>query len=122
MITGSIEQSLVDIPVVRADSFDVADAVGVLPLGRANVQEPLQRLGVLFCPILPIGAEWIPELPQPFFVGIAVLDDQRLDALRVHGRQAEAYRRAIVHDVKAVGFEPEFAGKGVDDRARLSKV
>ena len=83
LVAGTVLEILIRGPGVGADGLRVAGAVGVLPLGGAQVQEPLQRLGFLFRAILPIGAERVPEFPQPFLIGVAVLDDQRLDALRM---------------------------------------
>jgi hypothetical protein len=55
----------------------------------------------------PVFLDGIPELQQTLLVGVAILYDQRLNALRMPQREAVAHRRAVVEDIERVAFEPK---------------
>ena len=63
----------------------------------------------------PIGLDRIPERLEPFLVGVAVLDDQRRDAIGMLERQPVADRRAVIHDVHRIAVDAELRQKTVDD-------
>jgi hypothetical protein len=69
--------------------------------------QPAERLAVRRTRIAPVSLDRVPEVGDPLFVGVAVLDDQRRDALGVPGREPEPDRSAIVHDVEGVPLEAE---------------
>ncbi len=143
-ITRSVKQTLGHVPVVGADGLDIAHAIGVLPLGGAEGHQETQGivvghlgLAVGLLDVLPpgvvqalvhraavgpIGLDRLPEIVvDALVVGVPVLNDQRVDTFGVFGRQTEADRRAIVHQVQRVVVEAEFFGQLFDDDAEVVK-
>ena len=115
LVAGAIEQALVDVPVVGADGFGVAHAVGVLPPGGFEGEQAAEGVGVFVGAVGPVGLDGKPELAKAFGVGVAVLDDEGLDAIGVSGGEAEANGGAVVHEVEGVGIEAEGVGELFDD-------
>ena len=81
--------------------------MGVLPLGCLQRQESTQRIRIRGALLFPIGLYGYPEILQTFFIGVAILDDERLDPFGMGRRQPVTHRRAIVHQVEAVGLQPD---------------
>ena len=80
----------------------------------SRVTSTLQRLAMRLRTVGPVGLDRIPELLQPFLVGVAVLDDQAGDALRVLERQPPADGRPVVHDVHRETLDAELVEQPVD--------
>ena len=81
----------------------------------SGVEEGAQRLAVCLRRVLPIGPDRIPAVAQPFLIGVAVLRDDRGDALGMLYREPESGRRAIVEDIDRKAIEADHLGEAVDD-------
>ena len=68
-----------------------------------------------FRSVSPIGLDRVPESLEPFFVGVAVLHDERGHAVGMLERQPIADRRAVIHEVDGVAADAELRQKPVDD-------
>ena len=75
-VARPVEQGLVVDPIIRRDAAEIGDAVGVLELCRLRGDQHVQRLAVSLRVVGPIGLDRIPELFQPFVIGVAVLHDE----------------------------------------------
>lgn len=108
-VARPIEQCLVGIPCVGADGGDVPCAIGILPLGGAFGEEETKsgligHLGLLVSrfdvfpewiveadvdrvTVLPVRFDGFPEdIVEALVVGIAILNDECLNALRMSRR------------------------------------
>jgi uncharacterized OB-fold protein len=72
------------------------------------------RIGPILRNTGPLGAE-------PFLIGIGILDDKRLQPLRMRRDDAEADRAAIVMKVEAVFVDLELLEKTVDRLGQIVK-
>jgi hypothetical protein len=100
---------------VRADPCRVGDALRVLPDRRLRLQHHPDRLPVGRRRLLPVGPDRAPGLAQPLLVRVAVLGDDRGDALGVTGGDPEPDRRAVVEHVQRETVEAEHLRPAVDD-------
>ena len=101
-------------PVIRIDSADIADTIGVLELCRLRRDQHVKCLAVHFRVVGPIGLDRVPELFEPFLIGIAVLHDEGGDALGMLEGETPAYGRAIVHHVHRVPFDTDLIEQSID--------
>ena len=90
---------LVERPEVRIEALRVGDALDVLSARRVQLKEGA-RCRFSGHAILPVGRQAGEIRTDPRLVRVAVLDDQRVDALRVTRRQAESDGRAEVEHVQ----------------------
>src|SRR5215813_14283001 len=96
-----IEVVQIHVPVVRADKFWSAMAVGVDELDRVGLQKGFKRLLVLRRPAFPIGAaQTVPRSGEADFVGVGVLDDQPFQPVRSPRDDTEANRTSVVLGVQ----------------------
>ena len=103
LIAGTVQERLHMTPSVRADRFDVANTVGVLPLGRIERQQRSQLVALFLGAVLPVRLDRFPEVVvDPFVVGVAVLHDQCFDSLRVLDGEPKTDRRSVVHQVDRI--------------------
>ena len=79
----------------------------------ASGVRPLRSLSRFLSRVGPVGLDRRPEVPQAFFVGVAVLHDQRADALGMLEREPVADRRAIIHHIKRITFRAEMVEQTV---------
>jgi hypothetical protein len=108
------EEVLVERPEVRVEALRVGDALDVLRARRVQLEEAARcRFGGLA--ILPVGRQAGEVRTEPSLVGVAVLDDQRVDALGVTRRQAESDGRAEVEHVQPIVLQVERVDESVDD-------
>ncbi len=56
----------------------------------------------------------VPELLEAFFVGVAVLHDERADPVGMLEGEAPAHRGAIVHHVHGVALDGQLIEQAVD--------
>ena len=63
----------------------------------------------------PIGSPRLPICPQAFVVRHSVLDDERLDSVRVGQGHAKTYGTTVILHVKRVARNPERFGKTIHD-------
>ena len=63
----------------------------------------------------PVGSDRVPEFPKALFVGVAVLDDQRIHTLWATHRNPESNWGDVVHQVQAVAAEFEEVDESLDD-------
>src|SRR5580704_1230006 len=77
-IAGAVEANLVECPRRRVKQCEVADAILVLPACGFRLHNKIKASAVLWGGVVPIFLDGIPELEQAFFIGVAVLDDERL--------------------------------------------
>src|SRR5262245_6450012 len=91
---GQIE--VVERIAVRRNRGYVEHTMRVLPARRVGREEGAERGSVGLRRLLPISANGIPAIAEPFLVGVAVLGDDCSDTVRVPNGEAEAHRRAIV--------------------------
>ena len=100
----AVEQELIFSRAVGADQFRVLHAGGVLPFGR-DVGEQLANGIALFLALgrFPVFLERLPEVVvESLVVGVAVLNDDGRDSLRMLAGQAIADRRAVVLHVQGI--------------------
>src|SRR6266540_1896773 len=62
-----------------------------------------------------VGADRVPAVAQPLFIGVAILRDNRGDAVRMFCGDPEAYRRAIVEDIDCEALQADYFSEAVDD-------
>ena len=55
----------------------------------------------------PVGLDRVPEFLETFLIGIAVLDDERCDALGMLQCKPVSDRRAVIHQVHGVLLRAE---------------
>src|SRR5271166_402751 len=112
---GPGEIEIVQRIAVRRNRRWVRHAVRVLPDRGLGCEECLQRLAIGLGRILPVGPDRIPAVAEPFFVGIAVLRNDRGDPVRMLHRQAETGRRTVIEDIDGVAIETDHFGETIDD-------
>ncbi len=66
-------------------------------------------------PRLPVGADRVPEIADAFVIGIAVLDNQSGDTVRMLERQPVADRCTIIHDIHRVLGGAELSEQRIND-------
>jgi hypothetical protein len=113
--TAASEVVVVEAVAVRADPRRVGDAVRVLPDRRLRLHQRPDTFPVGLRRVLPVRLKGSPAVAQPFLVGVAVLGDDRRDALGVPGRDPEPDRRAVVEHVQGEAIETEHLGEAVDN-------
>ena len=69
------------------------------------------RLG----PVGPVGLDRIPERLEALLVGVAVLDDERRDAIGMLEREPIADGRAVIHEIDRIVLDAELRQQAVDD-------
>src|SRR3954452_9235065 len=112
--SGAVEEVLVERPEVRIEALWVSDALDVLSARRVEVKEGARcRFGGYA--VLPVGRQGGEVRTYPYLVRVAVLDDQRVDALGVPRRQAQSDGRAEVEQVQPVVVQAEGVDEAVDD-------
>ena len=74
---GSCEVEVVERIAVRRNRGYIRHTVGVLPERRLGSKEAAKGLPVGLRRLLPIGANGIPAVAQPFLIGVTVLGDDR---------------------------------------------
>src|SRR5262245_20244136 len=87
----------------------------VLPLGQLGCQEAAERRAGLRRWLLPVAPNRVPALAQALLIGVAILRNDRSDALRMARRETEAHRCAVVEDVDGIPGEPSHRREPVDD-------
>ncbi len=102
-------------PVVGIDARHVTHAIDILEFGRFRCDQHIERLAAACGIIGPIGLDRIPEGFQAFLIGIAVLDDERADALRMLQCKPVSNRRTIIHDVHGVAHHLELLEQAVHE-------
>src|SRR5580698_3164212 len=116
---GASEIVVVERISVRRDMCRVGRAVRILPDRRLGLEKGAQGVSIGRRSVLPIGADRIPALAQPFFVGIAVLRNDRRDALRMLRHDAKPGWRAVVEDIDREPREPNHLGEAVDHAGQM---
>ena len=96
---GSGQIEIVERIAVRGDGAHIGYAVRVLPERRLRLEECTQRRAIGLGRIFPIGLDRVPTFAQAFLIRVAVLRDDRSDALGVFQRDTKTGRRAVVEDV-----------------------
>src|SRR5262249_9933098 len=91
----------------------------VLPLGSLGREEVAELRTVLGRGLLPVALDRVPALAQPLLIGVAILRDDRRDALWVARRESETHRCAVVEDVDGITGEPGDRCEPVDDAGEL---
>ena len=86
----------------------VSHAIFILPASRLRVDQEADGLPILRGWIAPVFFDGVPELPEAFVVGVAILHDQRLDAFRMSQREAITDRCPVIHHVDRVPGESKF--------------
>jgi hypothetical protein len=71
----------------------------VLPLRRLRLNKELKSTSVLGSRVAPVLLDRIPELSQSLFVRVTVLNDERLNSLRLKKSQPVPNRSPIIHDI-----------------------
>src|SRR5579885_124044 len=103
IISGPIKRHLVEGVAVGTDMLRIPESFSVLELrGFMSKQTPdlCFGLGIL---VLPVGDNELgPERTQPFLIGIPILRNDRLDAIGMFEKEAEANWSAVILDVDAV--------------------
>src|SRR5664279_2527285 len=107
LIAGTIKQSLIVAPIVWIDPGHVLHTVRVLELGGGRRHKERQRLTMSIRPIGPIGLDRIPKRFRSFFIGVAILDDERGDLVRVLQRETVSNGSAIIHEIERILFYAE---------------
>src|SRR5215467_6334770 len=117
LVARTIQKRLIMHPRVRTDRFQIFDAVRVLPFRRVERQDRVPQLvAVLFATVLPVDLDRLPEIVvDAFIVGVAILDDQRLHALRMLDGQAKSNRGTVVHEIDRVFFQADLVREFFDD-------
>ena len=109
-LAGSRQVGVLVSPGVRVITFGMRGAEGVTLFGRCERHERIEHFRMRFRigPILrnagPLGA-------QAFLIGIGILDDKRLQPLRMRRDDAKADRPAIVMKVEGVFVDLELLEK-----------
>src|SRR6266511_3020809 len=113
--TGARQIEVVQRLTVRGDCRRVGHAMGILPTRRLGSEEGAKSVAVGLRRLLPIGADRVPAVAQPLFIGVAILRDNRGVAVRMFGGGPEAYRRAIVEDIDCEALQADYFSEAVDD-------
>ena len=91
----------------------------ILPLNACGRDEFAQRGAVLVGGLLPVLLNWVPAVAQALDVGIAILRDQRGDALRMPQRKTETDRRAVIKDINCVASKLQRFHESVDHTGQV---
>src|SRR5262249_28434893 len=101
------------IPVWRNERR-IGDAVGILPDRCFGREESTERLPVRLRRLSPVGSDRVPAVAQPFLVGVAILRDDRCNALWIFCRHSKTCRRTVVEYVDRKTVEADNFGKAID--------
>src|SRR5712671_1859895 len=66
-------------------------------------------------PIGPEGPSWLPQRAETFVMRHRVLNDERLDPVRISQRHPKAHGAAIVLHVERIARKPECFGEALHD-------
>jgi hypothetical protein len=121
VVARAIEQVLVLGRAVGRDERGIGNAGEVLLLGRVVGQQLAKRVALVgVLRVGPVGLERSPEVVRDaFLVCVAVLYDERRDALGMCAREPEPDRCAVVLDVERVAREAELLGEPIDRRGEI---
>ena len=95
--------------------------MGVLRNGGLGLEETAQRVAIRLRRVLPVSADRIPAVTQTFLVGVAVLGNDRGNAVGMLQGNPQAHRSAVIEDVDRKTLEPDFLRETSIVSARLSK-
>src|SRR5262249_11876603 len=112
--TGTSEVKIVQRAAIRRNDGWIGNAMGVLDSGWFRLQEYAKSMGIRLGCVLPVGANWIPPAAQALFIGVAILADDRRDAVRHLQRDAETDGRAIIKNVNGEFFSSNLFHKPAD--------
>jgi DNA-binding CsgD family transcriptional regulator len=115
IVAGAAQVVVVEAVAVRADPRRVRDAVRVLPDRGLRLEHRADRFPVGLRRVLPVGLDGIPAGPQALLVRVAILGNDRGDALGVPGRDAESHWRTVVEHVEREAVEAEHLRPAIDD-------
>src|SRR6266851_9123920 len=107
VVAGPREQRRVERVGLRCDQRLVRDAMHILKPHRLGLQEVAQCSAIGFGRLLPIFLDWVPTIAQALFIGVAILRDDRRDAIRSSQSETESDRRAVVEDVERVAAQSD---------------
>jgi hypothetical protein len=93
----------------------LGDAVGVLEFCGLGSDQDVQSLAVGLRMVGPIGLDRVPELFQPFLIGVAVLHDESGDAFGMLEGQSPAHRCPVIHHVHREARDADLIEEAVDE-------
>src|SRR5262245_35045820 len=112
---GARQVEVVERKSVRRHERRVGGTVHVLPDRRLRREERTERLTVRLRRFAPVGSDRVPSVAQPFLIGVAVLRDDRRDALGMPYCQSKTCWRAIVEYVDRKAIQTDDLGEAIDD-------
>src|SRR5215471_600146 len=97
----------------------VGNAVEILRFGCVWSEEIFQSSAVGWRWVLPVLLNRVPTLAQPFFVGVAVLGNDRRDPLWMCECQAQSDGGAVIEYVDAIAIEADLFSEAIDDSSEV---
>jgi hypothetical protein len=115
VIAWACQQSAVELIGFGRNQDFVGDAVEILRFGGFRCEEILQSGSVGLRWVLPVLLNRVPALAQTLFVGVAVLGNDRRDALWMGECKAQPNGSAVIEYVDRITVEADLFSKAVDD-------
>src|SRR6516225_7016403 len=104
-VAWTSQESAVELIGFGRNELFVGDAVEVLRSGCCWSEEILQSGSVGRRRVLPVFLNRVPALAQTLFVGVAVLGNDRRDALRMRECEAQSDGGSVIEYVDGVAIE-----------------
>src|SRR6266851_3999360 len=114
-LAGLVEKIEFICPEIRVVAFHVRIVSDMARARGRERQEIRAQRAFVGRAIGPKGSPRLPIRPQTFVVPDSILDDERLDALRMSQGHAKTDRAAVILHVNGAAREPERFGKVIHD-------
>src|SRR5215472_3680749 len=118
---GTSQKRRIQFVRFRRNEGCLRDSVRVLPLRGLGGKKLPQSSAILGRGLLPIFLDGVPALAQALFVSVAILGNDRRDALGISQGEAEADGNTIVEYVDRVATETDGLRKAIDDRGEIAE-
>src|SRR6266436_7153713 len=116
----AMQQSLVENDGFRRNPFlSIGHAVVILPAGDFQGGKAAQGITVLLARIFPVGTDRSPVVAQTFDIGVAILRDQRRDAVGIAKREPEPNGSTVIEDIDRKPFQTDLFDEVPDNLGQM---
>jgi len=115
LLAGPAEEGELVGPQVRVVVLGVRAGSDVALPRRVLGEEVLSQRGLVCLAVSPELSPGLPQRAQIVFVGDGILDDERVEPLRVCDREPESQRAAVILHDEGVCGQPESLGEIAED-------